>query len=137
MELGGPAGRDAVLAIDTAPLEPAARAYVESIRGDAKKVNYGVLAKSVKKISRGPGRLADAKLQVALDRMEERNGQDDETSPAAILNSGLDGSRLLDQLKRVRARSFRRENNHVFADLPVTNALINALQYRNAEKRRD
>jgi len=127
MEVGGPSGRAAVLGIDPAKVDAETRAYLIKIRPEVEKVSFPAYVGSLSKMD--PRTVSDSKLQRLLDKMEERNGEDNETTPGALLKSGIPKGNLLAQLKRIRARSFRRETNHVFEDLAVTNALINALQY--------
>lgn len=128
MRVGGPSGRDAVVALNPTKLDPKAREYVQRIVPEANKVNSKLLSSQLEQVAKGS--LSDREAQKRLDRMEERNGQDEDTPPAAIARSGIPKDKLLAQLKRIRARSFRREDNHVFEDLDITNTLINAVQYR-------
>jgi hypothetical protein len=127
MEVGGPSGRAAVLAIDTARVDAESKAYLAKARPEVERVGLPAYVESL--TSMDPRTVGDSQLQRLLDKMEERNGEDSETPPGALLKSGIPKENLLAQMKRIRARSFRRETNHVFEDLPVTNSLINALQY--------
>ncbi len=127
MEVGGPAGRAAVLGIDPATVDAETRAYLAKMRPEAERVSFPAFVEALS--SMDPRTVSDSELQRLLDKMEERNGDDNETPPGALLKSGIPKGKLLAQMKRIRARSFRRETNHVFEDLAVTNTLINALQY--------
>jgi hypothetical protein len=127
MEVGGPSGRAAVLGIDPSNVDAETKAYLSRMRPEVEKVSFPAFLEALSKID--PRTVGDSELQRLLDRMEERNGEDSETPPGAVLKSGIPKGTLLAQMKRIRARSFRRETNHVFEDLPVTNALINALQF--------
>ena len=128
MEVGGPSGRAAVLTIDPSKVDEKTREYLVKMRPEVEKVSYPAMVKILTEMDPKP--VNDSKLQQLLDKMEENNGEDNETSPGAVVKSGIPKDRLLAQLKRIRARSFRRETNHVFEDLPLTNMLINALQYK-------
>ncbi len=128
LQVGGPSGRAAALAIDPARLDPKARDYLAKHRADMEKISFATMVAALPKVD-GQS-LSDRKIQTLLDKMEVNNGQDNEIPPAAIAKSGLPKERLLEQLKRIRTRSFRRETNHVFTDLRITNLLINALQFK-------
>lgn len=127
MEVGGPSGRAAVLAIDPARVDAESNAYLAKTRSAVEGVSFSAFVESLS--SMDPRTVSDSELQRLLNKMEERNGEDSETPPGALLKSGIPKGNLLAQMKRIRARSFRRETNHVFEDLPVTNSLINGLQY--------
>jgi len=131
MELGGPSGRAAVLKLDAANLDAKSQAYYQKIRPEVEKVNFAAMTVVLEKSD--DARASDSKLQRLLDTMEKNDGEDNETPPAAIAKSGIPTARLLAQLKRIRARSFRRETNHVIEDLQITNFLINTLQFKPAK----
>ncbi len=131
MDLGGPAGRAAVLALGSNELEPAAKEYLDEIRPEAEKVSFAANVQILENLDNSTA--SDSKIQRQLDFMEEHDGADNETCPAAVAKSGIPTDHLLAQLKRIRARTFRRETNHVFEDLKITNLLINTLQYKNAK----
>jgi hypothetical protein len=128
MQLGGPSGRAAVLALEPAKFSGKARSFLAQTRPAVEAVNFDAFVATLTKLD--PASVSDEKLQKLLDQMEAKDGADDETPPAAMVKSGLPSDALLAQLKRIRARSFRRENNHVLEDLPVTNMVINALQFK-------
>ncbi len=130
MRVGGPAGRAAVLAVDPKSMDRASRDYMEKIRRSVEGVSVKQIAKELEEVAEGQPN--DATLQHLLDEMERNDGVDDKTPPAAVLRSGLPTDALLAQMKRIRARSFRRMASHVFEDLPITNLLINGLQFRRA-----
>lgn len=128
MQLGGPSGRAAVLALEPAKFSGKARSFLEKIRPAVEAVNFDAIVATLTKLD--PASVSDEKLQKLLDQMEANDGADDETPPAAMVKSGLPADALLAQIKRVRARSFRRQNNYVLDELPVTNMVINALQFK-------
>ncbi|HVU17825.1 MAG TPA: hypothetical protein VHD32_12935 [Candidatus Didemnitutus sp.] len=129
-EVGGPSGRAAVLARNPRNLSAAAQKKFDQSRRQVERLGFDSLVAGLTEISQN--RVSDRKLRQLLDRMEENNGEDSETPPAMVATSGLPTHEVLAQMKRIRARSFRRETNHVFEDLPIANAIINALQYRLA-----
>ena len=131
MEVGGPSGRTAVLALRGEQMDPKAQKYYKSIRSDVNKVSFASITATLEKMNKS--NITDTKLQLLLDSMEQHNGADSETPPAAAPKSHLKTELLLEQMKRIRARSFRRENNHVFEDLDTMNLVINALQFKAAK----
>lgn len=132
LTLGGPAGRAALLTLDEASLREDARAYLREIRPQAEAASYQRKLETLRALS--PEKVGDARLRRLLDTMEARDGEDSETPPAAIVESGLPTAELLAQMNRIRARSFRRASPHALDDLPVTNAVINALQFKRAPR---
>jgi hypothetical protein len=80
-------------------------------------------------------KIADAEVQPVRDTKQAHNGADGSTPPITVFQSRIDAEKLA-QMIRIRALSFRREINHVFGDLPVTNPIINALQRKRAAKMR-
>jgi hypothetical protein len=133
MDVGGPSGRAAVLAYAPPPADTRTRDYLQQIRPAVAAVDLNTFDRQLLALD-PPKKMNDRDVQRALDTMERRDGADETTPPIAIYRAGLDPDKTLAQLKRIRARSFRRENNHVFEDLPVTNLLINALQYKRAAR---
>jgi len=131
MEIGGPTGRAAVLAYDFSRADSQTQAYLKKIRKDVESFDLVAFNRQLEKLS-PVKKIPDREVQRALDTMERNNGADDSTPPINILRAGLDPEETLAQMKRIRALSFRRENNHVFEDLPITNLLINALQFKRA-----
>jgi hypothetical protein len=131
MTVGGPAGRAAVLGYDASVADSRTQKYLKEIRSGVKSTDLAHLDRTLAKIDRAK-KMSDREVQSALDEMERRNGADDSTPPINILRAGLDPEKTLAKLKRIRALSFRRQNNHVFEDLEITNLLINALQFKRA-----
>jgi hypothetical protein len=77
---------------------------------------------------------ADARIRVRgsrIDTMIENFGEDERTSPLAILDSGLGADSLIASLLRVRSRSLYRLSDEALSDVEVTNRIVNALRYRS------
>ncbi len=129
MMAGGPEGRTAMLAIDPAKFDAKAREYYRDNRGDIERASYAQQAKQFEGFS-GSAHLGDAELKSRLAAMYEHYGKDDNANPMAILNSGLPRQFLADQLVRIRARTFYRLSDEGLDDVKVTNAILNALYYR-------
>jgi hypothetical protein len=77
-----------------------------------------------------PERMPDEELKKRIAAMNAGYGRDVRVSPAAILDSGLPREFLVEQLTRTRGMLLRRVAGEVPADVQRTNALINALRYR-------
>lgn len=131
MTIGGPKGRAAVRAYDASKATAAMQKNLSQVHDDVEAMNLAYFDRVLESIY-PPKRMSDREVQQALDSMEKRNGADDSTPPINVFRSKLDPEKTLAQLKRIRARSFRRMNNRVFEDLPVSNLLINAFQYKCA-----
>lgn len=133
MEVGGSSGRAAVLRYDGSKTDAKTREYLNKIRNAVNGVDIAYFERQLTKVY--PSKhLSKSAVRRALDQMDRHNGADDETPPIDVFRSGLPTDELIARLKKIRARSFRRENNHVFEDLPVTNLLINGLQFKAAAK---
>lgn len=131
LEVGGPAGRQAILALDVSHCDAKTQESYRKIRPTAEEMDFSKMAKALEPL--GNHKTSDARLQRIVDQMEKNNGADHELEPAPLVRSGLPTNALLEQMKRIRTRSFRRENNHVFEDLKITNFVINTLQFKVAK----
>lgn len=132
MRLGGPKGKSYVIKLhQEKKMDDATKKYLEEIIPNVKKYDYASMTSDIKKIGLPPKKLSDVEVKQQLQKMYENYGKDDETFPISIVESGLPKSYLLDMLKKIRQRSFFRGNNHVFEDLPVTNAVINCIQFKD------
>jgi hypothetical protein len=130
LTVGGPAGREAVLRTEPSRLDTDSRSYFEKILSEVKLVSEKTLKETLKKVDHGPRkRLTDAQLKTRLKKMYENYGADDETSPTSIVTSSLPKEYVLKEMKRIRARSFYRLNNHALDDVQITNFIINTLQF--------
>jgi hypothetical protein len=127
MRVGGASGREAILKLDRKRLEPAAKEYVTSIEAVVTKTTFASIAKELGGNART---LSDADLRKRLDAMVEHDGIDEDTPPAAILGSTIPTSELLERLAHVRSSTFRRLSDEALSDVQITNALINAVEYR-------
>ena len=57
-------------------------------------------------------------------------GDDERTSPLAILDSGLPGKFMVPKLLQVRSRTLHRISDEALGGVRVTNAALNALYFR-------
>jgi hypothetical protein len=133
MEVGGPSGQAAVLRYDGSKADEKTRQYLNKVRNAVASVDIAYFERQLASVY-PTKHLSKSAVKRALDQMDRHNGADDETPPIDVFRSGLPANELIARLKKIRALSFRRENNHVFGDLPITNLLINGLQFKAAAK---
>lgn len=128
MGSGGPESRSAMLAIDPQKLDAKSRDYFAGIRARVQEVSF---ESQSKQFDRMPGEIVkDEELKKRLAAMYENFGNDDKTSPKSVLVSTLPREYLIEQLARIRARTFQRISDEALSDVEVTNVLINTLRYR-------
>lgn len=128
MTMGGPQGRWLVLGVSPRELDARNREYYVKIRRLAEETTFQELRKRFG--DEEPGRMPDEELKRRIAAMNAGYGRDLRVSPAAILDSGLPREFLIEQLTRTRGVLLRRAAAEVPADVQRTNALINALRYR-------
>jgi hypothetical protein len=155
MTMGGPQGRWLVLGVNPKELDARSREYYVKIRKLAEETTFKELrqrfgapgsvawagAPGSMAWAGAPGsmawagdeepeRMPDEELKKRIAAMNAGYGRDVRVSPAAILDSGLPREFLVEQLTRTRGMLLRRVAGEVPADVQRTNALINALRYR-------
>ena len=126
MTVGGPQGRWLLLNANTRDLDARNREYYAKIRGAVEKTSFRELRKPFGDAEPMPGE----ELKRRLAAMNAGYARDARVSPAAILDSDLPREFLIEQLARTRVVLLRRTAAEVPADVQRTNALINALRYR-------
>ena len=75
--------------------------------------------------------MADDKLKQQLAAMYDNFGKDSRLNPQALLDSGLSKDYLIGELTKIRARMFTHADNQTLSDIELTNAVLNALRYRD------
>jgi hypothetical protein len=129
MRNGGPLGRVAMLAVDSKALDPKSREYYEKIHKAVEATSYEGLRKQIEGMP-GEANLSDEELKKRLAAMYANYGKDDNTNPAAVINSNLPSAFLIDELTKIRSRTFNRISNEALGDVEITNAILNTLYYR-------
>lgn len=129
MQVGGKAGKEAMLAVEVDEFDVASRDYYNKVVGAIRDTSYPRLEKSFAAMP-GFKTLDDAALKIRLAKMVEAYGKDDDLHPLVILKSGLTDNMLIAELMRIRERTFYRLSNEALTDVKMTNAIINALYYR-------
>jgi hypothetical protein len=137
MTMGGPQGRWLVLGVNPKELDARSREYYVKIRKLAEETTFnelrhrfGAPGSMAWAGDEEPERMPDEELKKRIAAMNAGYGRDVRVSPAAILDSGLPREFLVEQLTRTRGMLLRRVAGEVPADVQRTNALINALRYR-------
>ncbi|HWX27286.1 MAG TPA: hypothetical protein VNZ53_07595 [Steroidobacteraceae bacterium] len=130
MQAGGPAGRDFMLKLDASKLDPQSREYLSKIHSAIQTMSFETIRGSLAGFP-GDKKLADPEVKLRIQAMIANYGQDDRTSPLAILDSALGPDSLIASLLKVRSRSLYRLSDEALSDVEVTNTLVNALRYRN------
>jgi hypothetical protein len=129
MQVGGPAGREFMLRVDPNKLDPQSREYLAKIRQAIQGMSFEAIRGSV---AQAPGdkKLSDSEMKMRLDAMITNYGQDERTSPLAVLDSGLSSDVLVPSLLKVRSRTLYRLSDEALSDVEATNAVVNGLRYR-------
>lgn len=127
MTVGGPQGRWLVLGVSPRDLDARSRESYVKIRRLAEETTFQELRK---RFGDEPGRMPDEELKKRIAAMNAGYGRDLRVSPAEILDPGLPREFLIAQLTRMRDVLLRRAAAETPADVRRTNALINALRYR-------
>jgi hypothetical protein len=137
MTMGGPQGRWLILGLNPKELDARNREYYGKMRKPAEETTFQALRKRfgapgsmARAGDEEPARMPDEELKKRIAAMNAGYGSDLRVSPAAILDSGLPREFLIEQLTRTRGVLLRRPTPEVAADVQRTNALINALRYR-------
>jgi hypothetical protein len=129
MEVGGPAGRAAVLGARVEHLDSESRQYLESLRAAVQAVDYARLEKSVMAMDRESPLFDDEELVRRLQAYAQ-TGVDREISPGNLLKSRLPKDTLIVLLKQIRSRALWKLNQHALDEVWTANQIMNALQYR-------
>ena len=129
MQVGGPAGREFMLKVDPNKLDPRSREYLAKIRPAIEGMSFEAIRSSLAKIP-GDQKLSTTEMKSRLDAMIANYGQDDRTSPVAVLDSGLSSDVLIPSLLKVRSRALYRLSDEALSDVEATNTIVNGLRYR-------
>jgi hypothetical protein len=127
---GGPQGREAMLQLNPARLDPQSRQHYEKVRPAIEAQSYAQLRKKFDKFT-GDQKLDEEQLKRRLAEMYEQYGKDNRLNPQALLDSSLQKDYLIGELSRIRARMFFRVSDEALSDVELTNAVLNTLRYRD------
>ncbi len=130
MQVGGKAGKEAMLAVKVDELDVGSREYYNKVVGAIRETTYSGIEKSFAAMP-GYKKTDDSALKIRLAKMAETYGKDDDLHPLVILKSGLTDNMLVAELTLIRQRIFYRLSNEALTDVKMTNAIMNALSYRS------
>ena len=125
---GGPQGRFFLLGVNPATLDPKTREYYTKVRKPIAETGFAQLAKPFE--TEGKVRMPDAEVKQLFAAMNSGYGSAVRMPPEAIVHSTLPREFLIEQLVRARERSLRRLTASSLSDVQLTDALLNALYYR-------
>jgi hypothetical protein len=125
---GGPQGRFLLLGLNARALDARTQAYYNGIRKSLEHTTFAELAKPFETAENL--RLPDAEVRRRLAAMNSGYGSGERVPPEALLHSGLPRAFLIEQLTRARERLLRRIAANTLTDVQLTDALLNALYYR-------
>jgi len=128
IRMGGPQGRFFLLGIDPKALGARSREYYTRIRKGVQDTNFETLAKAFD--TEAKVRLPDEEMKRRMGAMTSGYGSGERVPPEAIVRSSLPRAFLIEQLLRAREASLRRLTGSSLGDVRVTDALLNALYYR-------
>jgi hypothetical protein len=134
MTIGGPGGRDAMLAIKPDRLDADSRKYYEKVKPAIETYTYAQMRKSVP-VAPGDTNLSPVEIRARLAEMIRNDGRDDNMNPMAILNADVPTQELIASLEKVREVTFRRVSDEALSDVKVANALMNVLRYKESKSR--
>jgi hypothetical protein len=129
MKAGGPQGRAFMLALNPKDFDTQSQEYSERIGLQIKATSFETLRKQFS-VGGDFAALSEDEVKKRLRDMFENDGKDDITDPRAILDSRLSRTFLVNELIRIRGRMFRRLSDEALNDVVATNAVLNALYYR-------
>jgi hypothetical protein len=126
--MGGPQGRFLLLGLNARTLDPRTQEYYNGIRKSLERTSFAELARAFETAE--PVRLPDAEVRRRLAAMNSGYGSSERVPPEALLASTLPREFLVEQLVRARERLLRRVAASTLGDVQLTDALLNALYYR-------
>jgi hypothetical protein len=133
MRVGGPAGRRALLELDPAKLDAESRAYLAQIRSDVEGVSFASLSAPISRLKEQESFASAQALLAALDRDAVEHGRSFHRHVRAVVESRVPSDALLERLKAIRSRMLYRVSDEALHDVELLNAVLNAVQYRNAK----
>ncbi|HEY2629989.1 MAG TPA: hypothetical protein VGI57_12730 [Usitatibacter sp.] len=130
MQSGGPEGRDILLKLDPAGLDPQSADALNKSRSHVEAVTAGWY-KSL--LDRFPGAttIPDAELRKRLAATAKGTGGDQALSPRAIYASGIPRDELIAGLTAARNTMLQHLYDQVLQDVRTTDTVINGLRFRD------
>ena len=129
MQNGGPEGRQLMLSVDPATLEPKSAEFYSKGRPHIEAVSEQWY-KGLFDRFQGTAKLSDADVRQKLAAMKAGRGRDESLSPKAIYTSGIPRDELIGELMAARAAMLRQLYDQSLDDVRMTNMMINGLRFR-------
>jgi len=142
LRAGGPEGRAALEQVDPRKFEGKQREFAFEMYAQARAMNFESLATQLFEApqtpsstanadSRKPRRMDEATTRAALAEIYENYGRYQNVQPADLVQSQMPKQELMNELLRIRERSYLRVSGEALTELDLTNTLINTLRYRD------
>jgi len=142
LRAGGPEGRAALERIDPRKFEGKQREFAFEMYSQARAMNFESLATQLFEApqtpsstanadSRKPRRMDEATTRAALAGIYDNYGRYQNVQPADLVQSQMPKQELMNELLRIRERSYLRVSGEALTELDLTNTLINTLRYRD------
>lgn len=142
LRAGGPEGRAELQKIDPRKFEGKQRELAFEMYSQARDMNFESLAVQLSEApqtpssasnatTRKPRRIDEATTRAALNEIYENYGRYQDVQPADLVQSQMPVQELMQQLLRIRERSYLRVSGEALTEIDLTNTLINTLRYRD------
>lgn len=132
MEAAGPAGREALLHLDSQALPPAQRDYLAKVMPAIKLTSFEAARATLRRnVGEPPPSAAAVAARVA--QMLKDGGPDNGIDPLAIIDADLPAAPAIVDLTELRRRTFGRLSDDVLSEVKAISFMINALRYKAAQ----
>ncbi|UGQ48842.1 hypothetical protein [Massilia endophytica] len=137
LRAGGVEGRAELEKLDPRKLQGKQRDLALELRAQARAATFEALADQLREspqagaAQRRQPRLDEASARAALADIYANYGRYQDVQPADLVQSMLPKEQLMEELLRIRERSYLRVSGEALADIDLTNTLINTLRYRD------
>lgn len=131
--VGGPRGRERLLAFDAGRLDERARRYYQDVLPDVRAIDAASLRAAFAGVD-GDGRLSPEAARERLRAMARDGAHDERTAPLAILDAGLPPGELVALLRDVRRAALRRVSDEALLEVKLANAMMNAVFHKENDE---
>ncbi len=130
MRMGGPLGRDIMLATNPNALDERTQDFYHKLRPSFEAASFASLSKnfSVFGAAETPSK---EELETELSTLYENFGTFGQINPNGFLNAPLARDDLVNRLTAIRTRMFHRISGEGLTDAEIAGAVINTLRYRD------
>lgn len=142
LRAGGSEGRAALEQIDPRKFDGKQREFAFEMYSQARAMNFETLATQLFEAPQTPSstanadspkprRMDEAATRAALAEIHDNYGRYQNVQPADLVQSQMPKQELMNELLRIRERSYLRVSGEALTELDLTNTLINTLRYRD------